>query len=125
MKGIDLLIEICIRDDLFDTQSMWDEAVEDLKQHGEEGSRALASLLNELLRCRANMIGPVIAAAKKVAPVPELISALESIASASPLAPALAGARFKPQIAGMGQIGWTDGTAARIREMASEAATKS
>jgi hypothetical protein len=121
MKGIDLLVEISTRYDLFSTQSMWEEAVEDLKQHGEKGSQALASLLSEMLRCRADKIGPVIAAAKKVSPVPELISALEAITSASPLAPALAGARFMPQIAGAGKIGWTDGEAARVKGLASEA----
>lgn len=120
MKGIDLLVEICTRYDLFETQSIWDKAVEDFRQHGEEGSKALASLLNEMLRCRADKIGPVIAAAKKVAPVPELISALESIESAYPLAPAIVGARFRPEIEGGGKIGWTNGTAADFKELASE-----
>lgn len=123
MKGIDLLVEISTRDDLLGTshRTMWNEAVEDLKQHGEEGSKALATLLNEMLQCRARKIGPVIVAAKKVSPTPELISALESITTASPLASALGYARFRPEIAGAGKIGWTDGEAARVQGLASEA----
>ena len=120
MKGIDLLVEICTRYDLFENQSIWDKAVEDLRQHGEEGSKALASLLNEMLRCRADKIGPVIAAAKKLSPVPELISALEAVKSAPPLTLTIPGARFRPEIAGEGKIGWTDRTAADFKELASE-----
>jgi hypothetical protein len=121
MKGIDILIEICTRDDLMSTQSMWDKAVADLKQHGDEGSRALARLLNEMLQCRADSIGTVIVAAREVKPVPELISAVEAIVTASALAPAFYGARFRPQIEGGGQIGWTDGKARNVKEMAEEA----
>jgi len=121
MKGIDILTEICTRDDLMSTQSMWDKAVEDLKQHGEEGSRALTRLLNEMLQCRADSIGTVIVAAREVKPVPELISALEAIVSASAIAPAFYGARFRPQIEGGGKIGWTDGKARDVKEMAEEA----
>lgn len=120
MKGIEILTEICTRDDLMSTQSMWDKAVADLKQHGEEGSRALARLLNEMLQCRADSIGTVIVAAREVKPVPELISALESIVSASAITTAFYGARFRPQIEGGGQIGWTDGKARDVKEMAEE-----
>lgn len=120
MKGIDLLVEICTRDDLMRTQPMWDEAVEDLKKHGEDGSKALAKLLNEMLKCRADKIRVVIVAAKKVMPVPELITALEAIENATPITSMIPGAKFRPQIEGGGKIGWTDGTAADIKEMASE-----
>jgi len=118
MKGIDLLVEICTRDDLMSTQSMWNAAVEDLKAHGEDGSRALARLLEEMLACRADTLGPVIAAAGKVLSTPELVAALESIERATPLAPARSPARFRPQIAGGGQIGWTDGKAKILKELA-------
>ncbi|MBI3737780.1 MAG: hypothetical protein HY258_01905 [Chloroflexi bacterium] len=121
MKGIDLLVEICTRDDLMSTQKMWDEAVKDLNKHGENGSRELAKLLNEMLRCRADKISTVIVAAKKVTPVPELISVLESIETAAPVVPMIYGAKFRPEIQGGGQMGWTDGTAAHIKEKASEA----
>ncbi len=120
MKGIDLLIEICTRDDLLDTSSMWNQAVDDLKGHGEEGSRALASLLNEMLRCRSDGIGPAIAMAKRLPSTPELIAALEAIQSATPLTRAVPGARFRPEIAGGGKIGWTDGEAARVKALAAE-----
>lgn len=121
MKGIDILTEICTRDDLMSTQSMWDKAVADLKQHGEEGSRALARLLNEMLQCRADSIGTVIVATREVKPVPEIVSALEGIVSASAITPAFYGARFRPQIEGGGQSGWTDGKARDVKEMAEEA----
>ncbi len=121
MKGIDLLVEICTRDDLLRTQDMWDDAVADLNKHGENGSKALARLLNEMLQCRADKIGIVIVAAKKVMPVSELISVLESIEAAAPIVPMIYGAKFRPEIQGGGKMGWTDGTAAGIKEMASEA----
>lgn len=123
LKGIGLLVELCTRLDIMGPhgQNMWDQAVEDLKQHGEEGARALATLLTDLLQCRSDKIGYAIAAAKEVSPVPELLSALKSIASAPPLTSPPADARFGPQIAGVGQIGWTDGTAERIGKAASDA----
>jgi len=121
MKGIDLLVEIATRDDLMETQSMWNRAVEDLVSHGTEGSNALARLLEEMLACRADAIGPVIAVAKKVGFTVELVAALESIEKATPLAASRPGARFRPQIAGGGKIGWTDGEAKRIRELAAAA----
>jgi len=121
MKGIDLLIEICTRDDLLDTSAMWDRAVDDLERAGEEGSRALASLLNEMLRCRSDGIGPAIAMAERLPPTQELIPALEAIQSATPVTLVVVGARFRPQIAGGGKIGWTDGEATSVKALATEA----
>jgi len=121
LKGIDLLVELCTRYDLLSPDDLLKPAMEDLKQRGEEGARALAILLTELLQCRSDKIGYAIYAAKEVSPVPELLSALESIASAPPLTSPPADARFRPEIAGAGQIGWTDGTAERIRKAASDA----
>jgi len=121
LKGIDLLVELCTRDDILSPDDLLKPAVEDLKQRGEEGAKAVASLLTELLQCRSDKIGYAIYAATQVSPVPELLSALESIASASPLTSPPADARFRPEIAGVGQIGWTDGTAERIRKAASDA----
>ncbi|GEM_PF-1717666 len=121
LKGIDLLVELCTRYDILSPDDLLKSSVEDLKRRGEEGAKALASLLTELLQCRADKIGYAIVAAKEVSPVPELLSALESIASASPLTSPPARARFRPEIEGMGQIGWTDGKAESIRRMASDA----
>lgn len=120
IEGINSLIE-CTRDDVMDTTELWTKAVDDLQQHGEEGSRALAGLIEEMLRCRADVIGTAIAMSRNLLPTKELTAALNTVQSARPLTSTIFGVRFRPQIEGGGMIGWTDGTAARIRAAASEA----
>jgi len=120
MVGIDWLLE-CTRDDLMDITNQWTQAVDDLQQHGEEGSRALAELLAEMLRCRADKIHTAILMSHNLLPTQELIAVLNEIRTAPPVTPAVAGARFQPQIAGGGMIGWTDGTAKGIQTAASTA----
>jgi hypothetical protein len=124
LSGIDLVIDVCIghKMDRIDLHPLWDQAVKDLKQAGEEGSRNLARLLNEMLQCRSGDIGPALAMADHLPPTKELIAALDAIRSASPVTPGFVDSgRFTPEIAGGGQIGWTDGTAARIKTLAKEA----
>jgi hypothetical protein len=120
LVGIDWLIE-CMRDDLMDITDQWTKAVDDLQQHGEEGSRALAGLLTEMLRCRADTIHTAILMSHNLVSTQELIAVLNEIRVAPPVTPAVAGARFRPQIAGGGMIGWTDGTARGIQAAASTA----
>lgn len=120
LKGIKALIE-CTRDDIMDTKNLWQQAVEDLQSHKEEGSRALASLIGEMLNCRTEHITIAIAMVKHLVPTPELKEILNAMISAQPLKPVFFGGRFRPQIEGGGMIGWTDGTAARIRASAAEA----
>ena len=120
IDGIDYLIE-CTRDDIMDTDELWTMAVNDLQRHGEDGSNALAGLIEEMLRCRANSISTAIAMSHNLFPTKDLLEVLTAVQSARPLTSTFFGARFRPQIEGGGMIGWTDGTAARIRSAASEA----
>ena len=119
-EGINLLIE-CLRDDIIDASDLWKRSVRDLQTRGEEGSRALAILLSEMLRCRAEKIGIAIAMSRHLVPTQELITILQAVATTNPLTSSFFNARFRPQIEGGGMIGWTDGTAARIKASAVEA----
>jgi len=120
-RGIDLLVEICTRNDLLDTSEMWNQTVSDLQQAGEDGSRDLARLLDEMRRCRSDGIGPAIAMSKKLVVTPELLASLKAIPSTDPVTFAVGNERFRPQIEGGGRIGWTDGEAARVKDLAREA----
>jgi hypothetical protein len=120
-KGIDLLVEICTRKDLMDTSAMWSQAESDLQQAGEEGSQDLATLLEEMRRCRSDGIGPAIAMSKRVVSTPELVASLEAIRSTDPVTFAVGNERFRPQIEGGGRIGWTDAEATRVKDLAKEA----
>jgi len=120
MKGIQTLEELCrINYSIFDTQNWIDRAVEELKPYSEDGSRALAKLIKELLNCRSPEIPCVLMVAKQLESTPELIEAVRSITIASSLVIQPAYSRFAPEIIGGGKIGWTDGTASHIKNYAS------
>jgi len=120
IEGIDLLIE-CTRDDVMDTTELWEKAKDDLKAHGEDGSYALAALIEEMLKCRSDAIGTAITMSRHMVPTTELMIVLKNVISAHPLTSTFFGARFRPQIEGGGMIGWTDGTAARFKTASAEA----
>ncbi|HNR02698.1 MAG TPA: hypothetical protein PKK59_09195 [Anaerolineaceae bacterium] len=120
LPGVRALIE-CTRDDIMDTKAYWKQALEDLQARGEEGSRALAALIAEMLNCRTEKITSALAMVKNLVPTRELKESLNAVISAQPLKPVFYGGRFHPQIEGGGMIGWTDGAAARIRAAAAEA----
>lgn len=93
------------------------EAVASLNKKGISGSNALAALILELLECRNPGIVWALAVAQKVLASPDLIASVRSVISASGLRYAYPG-RFPPEIQGLGKIGWTDQTEARIKKVA-------
>lgn len=124
MKGIQTLEELCRRGDILDTQNWISRAVEELKPYSEDGSRALAKLIKELLNCRSPKIPYVLITAEQMEPTPELVEAVRSVSIASSLVSQPAYSTFTPEIIGGGKIGWTDGTASRIKNYASEVLEK-
>jgi hypothetical protein len=125
-QGITTMLEVCSRRrermrSLKDDPS-FNRAVEELKREGPEGAKALAALVDELLAARCAEILDVLAAASLLSPQPDLIASVQRIMSASAVIVGQPG-RFPPVIIGGDSIGWDDGTAARIREQASEVLT--
>lgn len=114
-KGITTIIEVCSRNDLLDN-SLINSGIKELKQEGADGARALAELIGEMLSCRSAQIRVALWAASELKAVPELISALQEVASASSLTPQPMQCRFTPEIIGGGRVGWTDRTAQDVKE---------
>jgi HEAT repeat protein len=123
-RGIHTLEELYTEIGILDEMAYVSRAVEELQPHGADASRALAELIEELLECRNPKLTLALVAAKRLQPTPELIEAVRSVQSARPLAPQPIGARFSPEIAGGGQVGWTDGTADGIRLTATQVLEK-
>jgi len=100
----------------------FNQAVGELKREGPTGAQALAALVDELLAARCAEIQDVLAAAGRISPQPELVSAIQRVVSAAPIITSQTGSgRFPPVIVGGGRIGWDDPAAARIKKAASEA----
>lgn len=123
-KGIQTLEELCTEMGILDPMAYVNRAVEELKPHGADASRALAELIGELLDCRSPKITLVLMAAEQLQSTPELIEAVRSVKSARGLVRQPTQGRFSPEIAGRGQVGWTDGTEDRIRRFAAQVLEK-
>lgn len=119
-RGVQILLN-CTRNDVLDRGAYLDEAIEALRSEGAAGSRALASLLREMLAARTAGILWALAAAPHAEPVPELDEAVSAVGDCSPTTGGTAGGRFTPEIVGGGRIGWTDSTHAKVRERADKA----
>jgi ribosomal protein L7/L12 len=124
MKGIRTLEELCTKPGIVFEMKYVDRAVEELGREGAHGSRALAKLINELLDCRNPKLSFVLKAAERLEPTTELVEAVRSVSAAPSLAPEPARSRFAPEIIGGGNIGWTDGTADRIKYAAAQTLEK-
>lgn len=86
---------------------------------GAEGADALAALLRELVESRSPDTGDALAAARGCVMTPALAEAVKAVIGAPELRPGHPSAsRFPPEIFGDGKIGWTSGTAARLRTLA-------
>ncbi|MBN1200384.1 MAG: hypothetical protein JXJ20_00880 [Anaerolineae bacterium] len=122
-EGIQILIELCNRDDLFNKQQMElvEQSVQNLKAEGAAGSRALASFIRELLECRSPKLLMVVTAAKNIEATPELLEAVETILSAPLLAPRPPILSFRPDISSAGQVGWTELSSEGIKHNAKHA----
>jgi len=90
-------------------------AVEALEKEGEEGSRKLATLIQDLLACRSSKLKLCLDAAGELTPVPELIDAVLAVKEAKELAPVPANYQYTAEIVGDNKVGWTGGTAEDIR----------
>jgi hypothetical protein len=119
-KAIHTLIEVCSRNDLLD-DSLLNQAIKELKAEGTVGAQAVAALVHDLLAGRSAQIGNALWAASKLSPTAELVRAVQDVISAKPLISQTTSSRFTPEIVGGGRIGWTDGTASRVREVARDA----
>ena len=119
-RGVATIIDVCSRNDLLG-DTLLNQGISELKSEGTRGAQALAGLIRELLAARSSQIGNALWAASKLAPVPDLIGVLQDVLSAQPLTQKQSVTRFAPEIVGEGRIGWTDGTASRVRELARDA----
>lgn len=118
--GVSALLR-CLRDDNLSPGQDLDEAQTLLRAAGERGSDAVAALIRELLDSRSPQIGWALAAAKACSRTPALHEAVEAVVAAPELHGGRPGqGRFTPEIFGEGKIGWTTGTAMRIRRIARE-----
>ena len=98
---------------------LFGQAVDELKREGVTGAQALAVLIDELLAARCIEILDALAAASRLSPHRELVSAIQRVVSAPPvISSQTLNTRFAPVIIGGGRIGWDDGTAIRIKEQA-------
>jgi len=119
-RGVATIIEVCSRNDLLG-DSLLNQGISELKNEGTQGAQALAGLIHELLAARSPEIGNALWAASKLAPVPELVAVVQDVLSAQPLTQKQSVTRFAPEIVGGGRIGWTDGTASRVKDVARDA----
>jgi hypothetical protein len=109
-KGVKTLVALCTELGILFPDQHINQAVEELLQEGEPGSRALALLIRELMVCRSPKITHVLAAAGRVTSAPELVDAVRAVAEAPELTEAPTQPRFTPEIIGGGRVGWTSGT---------------
>ena len=92
-----------------------------LRDAGDSGANAAADLIRELLDSRSPQIGWVIAAVRDCSRTPKLHEVVKAAMDAPEMRGGSPGARrFTPEIFGEGNIGWTTGTAMRIRRIARE-----
>jgi hypothetical protein len=117
-EGIRTLVELCTEQGILFAQEYVDRAIAALKPEGEAASRALAQLLSELLACRSPKLPLVLQVARHLEPAQPLVDAVMAIKTADELAPAPTRGRFMSEISGGGRVGWTTGTAQRMREAA-------
>jgi hypothetical protein len=118
--GLKELEMTCLRDDLLCESEYVEKATDMIASEGVDAAKALANLVCELLACRSPKIFNALTACTKAAPLPELLEAIAAVARASSLTSLPEKARFLPQIAGGGKIGWDDDMASRIRKYARE-----
>jgi hypothetical protein len=119
-RGVATIIEVCSRNDLLG-DTLLNQGISELKSEGTQGAQALAGLIRELLAARSPEIGNALWAASKLTPVPELVAVVQDVLSAPPLTQKQSLGRFAPEIVGGDRIGWTDGTASRVRDVARDA----
>ena len=120
-KGIRTLEELCRRTDILDEMDWIDQAEEELKTDGENASQSIANLISELLECRSPKLLILLILAGRLQSTPELIEAIHSVVSSNSIAQQPQKVRFASEIAGNGQVGWTDYTAGRIKHNATRA----
>ena len=120
-KGTETLVALCTELGILFPDQRVSQAVEELCEEGEPGSRSLAALIRELLACRSPKITYALQAAGQVVSVPELRDAVRAVASASELTEAPAHGRFVPHIVGGGRVGWASGTYRQVVNAALEA----
>ncbi|KPL70767.1 hypothetical protein ADN00_17990 [Ornatilinea apprima] len=113
-KGVKTLISLCTKMGILFPNQYVNQAVEELMQEGEPGSRALALLIRELMECRSPKITHALAAAGRIAPTPELVDAVRAVAEAPELTEAPDHPSFTPEITGGGRVGWTSGTHRKV-----------
>jgi DNA-directed RNA polymerase subunit RPC12/RpoP len=118
--GLKELEMTCLRDDLLYEYTYVEKATDMIASEGADAAKGLANLVWELLACRSPKIENALTACTKAAPLPELLEAIAAVARAPSLTSPPGNARFLPQIAGGGKIGWDDGMASRIRKYARE-----
>ncbi|MBN1630206.1 MAG: HEAT repeat domain-containing protein [Thermoleophilia bacterium] len=113
-KGVQTLAAVCSEDWTIPPPTRLGQALDELREERESGSRALAALIRELLACRSPKIGHVLWVAERVTPTPALLDAVRAVSEASELTEEPAHSRFTPEIVGDGRIGWTSGTYSEV-----------
>jgi HEAT repeat protein len=114
--GIQTLMQ-CVSPDAVDKEKLLAQAIRELKEKGNEGSKALAELTRELLHSRSKEIYWALLAACEIELVPELSAAVRLAAAASPSRSGTP-SRFDPEVVGAGSVGWTEGMHERIKGLA-------
>jgi hypothetical protein len=123
-EGIRTLEELCTKQGILFEQEYVERAIAALEPEGEVASRALARLISDLLACRSPKLPLVLQVAQRLEPAQPLIDAVLAVKGADELAPTPTGGSFTPEISGGGRVGWTTGTAQRIRGAAAETLEK-
>lgn len=120
VSGTDVIIEVCTRGDLtaVEVRERVERATRDLQRRGEEGSDALARLVQELLECRAARICPALQVAWSLTPTEVLTCAVRAVRDAEAAAPSPAAPRFTPETCTDAGVAWSD--AASVTAYASQ-----
>jgi hypothetical protein len=113
-------LQDCMRGDNLNPQNSFLESKALLKEEGRIGSLGLAKLIDVCRESRSSKIVWPLAAAREAVPTPELLDALRAVLSAKPVDSFGGGAYLVPELIGPQQIGWTDGTYARLMEIAGQ-----
>jgi hypothetical protein len=119
-------IERLVNGEFLMVSDEWYQNVADrLRAGGSDDTAALCRLIRELLDCRNPKLGAAVFMAGELEPTSELVAVVEAVvADAGTLRARPSGMRFPCEIEGGGKIGMNDGTAQRIRKVASEALAK-
>ena len=119
--GVEILRELCTRMGILFEDPYIDRAVAAFESEGAHGSDRLAELIDDLLLCRSPKLPALLKVAARVEPTDLLIQFLQEVRGAESLTSPPSKLIYTPEILGGGQIGWSDGTADRIRALAGKA----